>query len=206
MTNPLMDIRIVAAIIGIGVGIFVVEEILSFVIRRIARRAGAAPTVTRDIGATLRIIALALVLSDILSFSGLSSLFTGLTVSAVAAVAASLALQTTLSNVISGILLLSDGVLRLNDTIEYSGAKGEVVRIGLRNTWVRTKEGHVAVIGNTSLSGGPLINHTAFGRLSKKYDLPAGPPVPPSLGSELVGGKREVGDVDKDAGHPLKES
>src|ERR1700733_5275594 len=101
MINPLTDLRIVAAIIGIAIGIFVAEEILSFIIRRIARRAGAAPTVTRDIGATLRILALALVLSDVLSFSGLSSLFTGLTVSAVAAVAVSLALQTTLSNVIS---------------------------------------------------------------------------------------------------------
>jgi small-conductance mechanosensitive channel len=204
MTNPLTDIRIVVAIIGIGVGIFVVEEILSFVIRRIARRAGAVPTVTRDIGATLRIIALALVLSDFLSLSGLSSLFTGLTVSAVVAVAVSLALQTTLSNVISGLLLFSDGVLRLHDTIEYSGAKGEVVRIGLRNTWVKTKEGHIAVIGNTSLSGGPLTNHSATERLSKKYAIPMDQSAQPLLGPELVGGERKVGDVDEDAGHPLE--
>jgi len=171
MTNPLMDIRIVAAITVIGAGIFVGEEILSFVIRRVAKRAGAGPTVTRDIGASLRVVALALILSDILSFSGLSSLFTGLTVSAVVAVAISLALQTTLSNVISGILLFSDGVLRLNDTIEYSGAQGQVVRIGLRNTWVKTKEGHITVVSNTSLSNGPLINHTATERLSKKYAI-----------------------------------
>jgi small conductance mechanosensitive channel len=171
MTNPLIDIRIVAAIIVIGAGIFVGEEILSFVIRRVARRAGAGPTVTRDIGAGLRVIALALALSDVLSFSGLSSLFTGLTVSAVLAVAVSLALQTTLSNVISGILLFNDGVLRLNDTIEYSGAEGRVVRIGLRNTWVKTKEGHIAVVSNSSLSSGPLTNHTATERLSRKFAI-----------------------------------
>ncbi|HVB95236.1 MAG TPA: mechanosensitive ion channel domain-containing protein [Nitrososphaerales archaeon] len=205
MTNPLMDISIVAAITVIGVGIFVAEEILSFVIRRIARRAGAGPTVTRDIGASLRIIAIAFILSDVLSFSGLSSLFTGLTVSAVVAVAVSLALQTTLSNVISGLLLFSDGVLRLHDTIEYNGAKGEVVRIGLRNTWVKTKEGHIAVIGNTSLSGGPLTNHSAAERLSKKYAIPMGQVAQPLLGPELVGGERKVGDVDEDAGHPLEQ-
>jgi small conductance mechanosensitive channel len=171
MATPLMDIRIVAAVTVIGAGIFVAEEILSFVIRRVARRAGAGPTVTRDIGATLRAIALLLILSDILSFSGLSTLFTGLTVSAVAAVAVSLALQTTLSNVISGILLFSDGVLRLGDTIEYSSAKGEVVRVGLRNTWVKTKDGHISVISNSSLSSGPLTNHTATERLAKKYAI-----------------------------------
>jgi small conductance mechanosensitive channel len=205
MTNPLTDIRIIAAIIGIGVGIFVTEEILSFVIRRIARRAGAGPTVTRDIGASLRVVAFALILSDFLSFSGLSSLFTGLTVSAVVAVAVSLALQTTLSNVISGILLFSDGVLRLNDTIEYGGARGEVVRVALRNTWVKTKEGHIAVIGNSQLSNGPLVNHSATERLTKKYAIPVGESAQPSLGPELVGGERKVGDVDEDAGHPLEQ-
>ncbi len=50
MTTPLMDIRILAAVTVIGAGIFAGEEILSFVLRRIARRAGAAPTVTRDRG------------------------------------------------------------------------------------------------------------------------------------------------------------
>jgi small conductance mechanosensitive channel len=172
MITPLMDIRIAAAVVVIAAGIFVGEEILSLIIRRIAKRAGAGPTVTRDIGASLRVIAVLLVLSDVLSFSGLSDLFTGLTVSAVAAVAASLALQTTLTNVISGILLFSDGVLRLNDKIEYSGAKGKVVRVGLRNTWVKTDEGHIAVISNSSLSSGPLVNHTATERLAKKYAIP----------------------------------
>jgi len=150
-----MDVHIVAGIAVIGVGTIVAEEALSFVIRRVARRAGAGPTVTRDIRATLRIVAVALVLSNALSYSGLSSLFTGLTVSAVVAVAVSLALQTTLSNVISGLLLFSDGVLRLGDTIEYSGTMGKVVRIGLRNTWVKTEPGHLTVIGNSQLSGGP---------------------------------------------------
>jgi small-conductance mechanosensitive channel len=169
MTTPLVDIQTVAGIAVIGAGIVLAEEAVSFVLRRVARRAGAGPTVTRDIGATLRIVAVALVLSNILSYSGFSSLFTGLTVSAVLAVAVSLALQTTLSNVISGLLLFSDGVLRLGDTIEYGGTKGEIVRVGLRNTWVKNAAGHFTIIGNTSLASGPLVNHSATERLSKKY-------------------------------------
>jgi small conductance mechanosensitive channel len=171
MITPLTDIRIAAVVTIAAAAIFVGEETLSLVIRRVAKRAGAGPTVTRDIGAALRVMAGLLILSIILSLSGLSDLFTGLTVSAVAAVAVSLALQTTLTNVISGILLFSDGVLRLNDKIEYSGAKGKVVRVGLRNTWVKTEEGHIAVISNSSLSSGPLVNHTAVERLSKKYAI-----------------------------------
>jgi small-conductance mechanosensitive channel len=169
MATALMDLYTLSGIASIGLGILLAEEVLSLVVRRAAKSAGAGPTVVRDIRATLRALAAVLIVSNILSYSGLSSLFTGLTVSAIVAVAVSLALQTTLSNVISGLLLFSDGVLRFGDTIEYGGTKGEVVRIGLRNTWVKTEEGHLTVISNSSLSGGPLVNHTATDRLTRKY-------------------------------------
>jgi len=71
--------------------------------------------------------------------------------------------------VISGLLLFNDGVLRLGDIIEYGGTKGKVVRIGLRNTWIKTDLGHLVVVSNSSLSGGPLVNHTATERLRRKY-------------------------------------
>lgn len=169
MATATLDIHTVAGIVVIAAGVFAVEEVLRFVIIRVARRAGADGTVARDVGYSMRLVAVALVLSNVLSYSGLSSLFTGLTVSAVVAVAISLALQTTLTNVISGILLFSDGTLRLGDTVEFSGIKGKVVRIGLRNTWVKTEHGHLAVIGNANLSSGPLTNHSATERLSKRY-------------------------------------
>jgi small conductance mechanosensitive channel len=165
----LMDLFTLAGIATTGVGIFVAEELVSFVIRRAARRASAGPTVLRDLKAGLRLIAIILIVSNALSIAGLSSLFTTLTISGVLAVAASLALQSTLSNVISGLLLFGDGVLRLGDTIEYNGASGKVVRIGLRNTWIKSDLGHLVVVSNSSLSSGPLANHTATDRLSKKY-------------------------------------
>jgi small conductance mechanosensitive channel len=158
----------------IAIGIFLAEEIASFIIRRVARSAGAGPTVVRDVRAWLRAVAAVLVVSNILSFTGLSSLLAGLTVSAVVAVAISLALQTTLSNVIAGILLFNDGLVRLNDTIEYGGTKGRVVRLGLRNTWIETEKGLVAVVSNSSLSGGPLVNHSATERLMRKYAFDRG--------------------------------
>ncbi len=69
---------------------------------------------------------------------------------------------------ISGILLFNDGALRLNDMVEYSGIKGKVVKVALRNTWVRMDDGNLAIISNSSLSSGPLVNFTAGKRLEKK--------------------------------------
>ena len=64
--------------------------------------------------------------------------------------------------------MLSDGVLRLDDSVEYSGVKGVVVKIGLRATWVKTEHGDIAVISNNYLVNGPLVNHTATKRLERK--------------------------------------
>jgi len=167
-------ISILALVIGaivIAAGAILIEESISFVIRRAAKLAGANPTVTRDIRASLRVIALLAIVSGILSITGLASEFTALTISGIGALAVSLALQTTLSNIISGILLFTDGIIRLNDEIEYSGISGRVVRVALRNTWIRKEDGALAVVSNSSLSSGPLVNHTALARLSKRYAL-----------------------------------
>jgi len=152
-------------------GTFLIEEVINFVITRAAKRAGANPTLVRDVGAGLRIIAIFVVVSGILTLTGLASEFTALTISGIGALAVSLALQTTLSNVISGILLFYDGAIHLDDTIEYSSVKGRVVRLALRNTWIKTDSGTIAVVSNSSLSSGPLINHSATARISRKYAI-----------------------------------
>ena len=176
MATTLMEINTIAGIVAIAAGIFLVEEVSSAVIRRVVKRAGAGPTVLRDISGVLRVLAAVLVVSNVLGFAGLSSLTTTLTVSGIVAISISLALQTTLSNVISGLLLFSDGLVKLDDEVEYSGTTGKIVRIGLRNTWIRTQKGQFAVVSNSTLMGGPLVNHTATDRLSKKYGFQQPPP------------------------------
>jgi small conductance mechanosensitive channel len=170
MTNS--DLYLLTGSVGLTVLAFVGIELLSVAIRRAARVAGAKSAVIRDIRDGFRIIALAIAASAVLSFTGLASEFTALTISGIAGVAVSLALQNTLSNIIAGILMLHDGVLKLGDTIEYGGSlKGKVIRVALRNTWITMDDGAVAVISNSNLSSGPLVNHTAKDRLRKKFGI-----------------------------------
>jgi small-conductance mechanosensitive channel len=167
-------IPILELVIGTAVtvaGTLLIEEAISFLIRRAAKAAGASPTVIRDVGVALRVIAGLVILSGVLRLTGLTSDFTTLAISGVGALAVSLALQTTLSNIISGILLLNDGVIHLNDTVEYGSVKGRVVRLALRNTWIKMDSGTIAVVSNSQLSNGPLINHTATARLSRRYAI-----------------------------------
>ena len=165
------DLYLAIGSLSIVVVTFVVAEVFSLIVRRAAKIAGAGKTVLRDIREGTRIIALLIAISGILTFTGLASEFTALTISGVAGLAVSLALQSTLSNVISGILMINDGVIRLGDSIEYSGIKGKVVRVALRNSWIEREDGSIVVVSNSSLSAGPLANKTATERLKKKYSF-----------------------------------
>ena len=151
--------------------ILLIEEGISFIIRRAAKLAKIRPVITRDLIAGLRIIAVVAIISSILGLTGLSAEFTSLTISGIAALVVSLALQSSLSNIIAGVFLVNDGIVRIDDVIEYNGMKGKVVRIALRNTWIKSDGGSIAVVSNSALSSGPLINYTAEERISKKFAL-----------------------------------
>jgi len=131
----------------------------------IARRAGASKPLIRSIRDGIRIVWIVIAVAAVFIVTGIASEFQALTLTGLAGLTISLALQTTLSNIIAGVLLFSDKTLRLNDVISYSGIKGTVVRVGLRSTLIRTEEGNIAIIGNSTLLNGPFTNYTAEERL-----------------------------------------
>lgn len=164
--------EIISSVIVVAATFAVVQGI-GFIIRNVAKRAGAKPPLLRTIRDVITLIWLLLALGGILSATGLASEFTTLTFSGIIGVGVSLALQSTLSNVIAGILLFHDKAIRLGDEIMFGGVKGRIVQIGLRATWMRTQEGNIVVIGNSNLSSGPLVNFTAAERLDYFRESPS---------------------------------
>jgi small-conductance mechanosensitive channel len=133
------------------------------------RRRGAPPTSVR--GARWGIIGVSLALAAAAAFIllGPTGLIPGLTVSAIFGLAITLALQTTLANILAGFILLQDRMLRLNDVITISGITGRVVQIGLVTVWLRLDDGNVASMSNSTLLGGPMVNRSAGDRLKGEY-------------------------------------
>jgi small-conductance mechanosensitive channel len=154
------------------VGVVALWAILGELFRRgltaIAKRAGASKQLIRNIRDGVRVTWIVIAVAAVLIVTGIASEFQALTVTGLAGLTISLALQTTLSNIIAGVLLFSDKTLRLHDVISYSGIKGTVVKVGLRSTLIRTEEGNIAIIGNSTLLSGPFINYTAERRLVEK--------------------------------------
>lgn len=159
--------------VSLGV-ILIVGTLLTRLVHGIARRAGASKQVVSSITELMGVLMLLAAVGVLSTLTGLSSYLTALTISGIAGLAISLALQTTLSNIISGILMLRDGVVHLGDDLQYGGPgglRGVVVRVSLRTTWLKTPDGVISVIGNSTLAAGPILNYTAGARLRKKLEV-----------------------------------
>lgn len=76
--------------------------------------------------------------------------------------ALSLAAQDTLSNIISGIIIMLDQPFRVGDRIEIQGLDtwGDVVDIGVRTTRIRTRDNRLVIVPNSSISGNQIVNYT----------------------------------------------
>lgn len=170
--KPFVVTAVEVVILVAGVGI--VGTLFANLVRAISLKAGASKAVANSVRQWLYVLMLVGVVAGVAYVTGISSALTTLTISGIGGLAVSLALQNTLSNIIAGVLLLNDGIIRLGDDIQYGGpggVRGEVVKLSLRTTWIRTQQGVITVIGNSNLSAGPILNYTAKARLEKKLQV-----------------------------------
>jgi MscS family membrane protein len=124
----------------------------------------------RDVQRDVLIMWLVLTVIWILQGLGLTSLLSSLTLSGIVGIGVTLAFQSTFSNILCGIWLLRDNMLRLGDNIKILGLDGTVIKLGFRSTWLKTSDGNIVVMSNLTLYNGPFTNFTATERLSGKFE------------------------------------
>jgi potassium-dependent mechanosensitive channel len=73
-------------------------------------------------------------------------------------------LQNTINNFASGVVLLVERPIRENDILEVDGAFGEVTRIGMRSTSIRTGEEAEVILPNSELVARKVINWSRLGK------------------------------------------
>lgn len=108
---------------------------------------------------------------------GLESLGVSFTVliagSAALLVGIGLGLQNLFNDFVSGLILLADGSVEVNDVIEVDGLVARVTAINLRTSVVRTRDEKYIILPNSILTGGSLINWTHHGEISR-FDVRVG--------------------------------
>ncbi len=82
-----------------------------------------------------------------------------------------LGLQGVVTNLVSGLILLFEQSIQVGDSVEVDGVSGQVSRIGIRSSIVRTWQGAEVVVPNSLLVTQKLTNWTLSDRL-RRIDMP----------------------------------
>jgi small-conductance mechanosensitive channel len=82
-------------------------------------------------------------------------------------------LQNVVNNFVSGLILLFERPIHIGDTIELQSVVGQVRRIGLRSSVVRTRQGAEIIVPNSYLVSDQVTNWT-FSDQTRRIELPVG--------------------------------
>jgi small-conductance mechanosensitive channel len=93
--------------------------------------------------------------------------------SAALLVGVGLGLQNLFSDFISGIIILFDSTVKVNDVIEINGMVCSVEEINLRTTTVLTRDDKYIILPNTDLTKNQLINWT-HNNISSRFEVQVG--------------------------------
>ncbi|HSB77816.1 MAG TPA: mechanosensitive ion channel domain-containing protein [Candidatus Methylomirabilis sp.] len=114
---------------------------------------------------------LVLLLGFLLAMAALGVDFTKLTIIGGAlGVGIGFGLQNVVNNFVSGLILLFERPIRIGDAVQIADITGEVRRIGMRSTTVRTWEGAEVIVPNASLVSDKVTNWTPSDRM-RRIDL-----------------------------------
>jgi small-conductance mechanosensitive channel len=76
-------------------------------------------------------------------------------------------LQNLVNNFVSGLILVFERPIKIGDTIDIGTLRGEVRRIGIRSSTVRTLEGAEVIVPNGNLISNEVINWTLSDRMRR---------------------------------------
>lgn len=90
----------------------------------------------------------------------------------IAGLAIGMASKDTLSDVIAGILILTDAPYRVGDVIHIGGAVGTIASIGIRSTRIITKDNVGITVPNGKMGASEVINESTADDTSLRIKLP----------------------------------
>ncbi len=138
-------------------------QILGVLISRVAGkpRSGGRGPIPQLLLAVPRLLTLLVVAWILLAQVWGVDLSAALTALGVTSLVVSFALQDTLSGLASGFLLLSDEPFQPGDWITSGDTEGVVVDLNWRTTRIRTRNGDLMIVPNSTLAKANILNHTA---------------------------------------------
>ena len=161
--------------IGLALAIFIigriVVNILTGLIRKAFKRANVDDTLAGFLAKIANILMLAVVVMAALEKLGVQT--TSLVaILGAAGLAVGLALQGSLANFSSGVMIIIFRPFKVGDFVEAGGTKGIIESISIFNTIMRTPQNQVVIVPNAQITGGTITNYSI--KETRRIDLTMG--------------------------------
>jgi len=149
----------------------IVAGVIRKVIRKMMAKADADPSL---IGFVARLAFILIIVFSIVAALAKFGIETAsfVAILGAASFAIGFALQGSLSNFASGVLLVLFKPYKVGDSIEAGGASGSVVEIQIFSTVLRTGDNKTIIVPNTQIMSGTIVNNSA--NENRRIDLVAG--------------------------------
>ncbi len=159
---PITGENLVAGLVVLAAGVLL-SFLLRLVIRLVLRWRRRSPSSQRVFGIVTQglVLVLTFVAAVTVIFPSVKPV-NALGGIGVISIAAGIAFQTVLGNMFAGLVILSRDAFRVGDQIEVEGVAGTVDAINLSDTAVRTYDGRLVLIPNSTLNGRPVTVQTGY--------------------------------------------
>ncbi len=168
-----ITLKAVLLALGVAVLTWIVTRVVRFVLDyellpRLDLRAGVPVAISTIVGYVL------VVTGFVLAMAALGIDLTKVTLLAGAVgVGVGFGLQNVVNNFASGLILMLERPINVGDQIDAGGIAGEVKRIGVRSSTIRTAQGAEVIIPNSDLAGKQVTNWTLSDR-RRRYEIDVG--------------------------------
>ncbi len=150
---------VIAAVVTLIVG-WIVARILKGIVRRLLHRAKVEPTLTGFVVNVTYALLLTLVIISAIQRLGVSTASFVAVVGA-AGLAVGFALQGSLANFASGVMVILFHPFKVGDYVEAGGIGGVVEEVQIFATVLRTPDNKRIIAPNSAITGGTITNYSA---------------------------------------------
>lgn len=151
--------NLIGAVLIWVIGFWISKKIVK-IIKKGMLKAKNDYTVITFIGSVVNIILKFIIIISALAVLGVN-ITSILTAFGAAMVAIGLALQSSLSNIASGVLIILNKPFKAGDILEFQGMTGTVVKIDLFNTHMKTYDNREIIVPNSIMTSNSVTNCTS---------------------------------------------
>ncbi|MBF6030475.1 mechanosensitive ion channel family protein [Pseudomonas sp. P115] len=150
-------LNLMATVMGIGWWLFAARTVTVILGHGLTARVGQSARLLHDVmGAVIFLVAIVGAAAYVLQLPVKGLLAT----SGAMAIILGLAVQSTLSDVFSGIVINTTKPYQIDDWVSIDGIEGKVLDIDWRSTHLQTEAGSVAVVPNSLAAKAKILNHS----------------------------------------------